>query len=314
MATIINARDVAIRATSPRLTFDVAQSSINLSTPFTSWNVGGNHRLSKTIDGTVQSGPVLVLHLDSGNYPFQWQIVPIDRTKIYRVKFWARPSSANGGLLYFTLRQFSDEGITPSPSNSGRDPYKPLAVSRIDHETAFGTNTFGEYSFTWALADWQSVTKFVIPEFLDNAGGATGQYWEIKDFIFDEITEAYNAGVTATAATANFTNKPVATISGGAFSYTATGGAAASNVSLGTRSASVTGGTGTLTYLWTISADAADNNGTVWISGGNTSSSLTLNGTVAALGSASRIVTLTVIDSKGLASTTTIAATIISTP
>ena len=122
-----------------------------------------------------------------GAYPNQGNYVPIDRTRKYRVRFWAKPSSDAAGLLYFSLQQFLDSSGTVGPVNGGRSPYKPSGQNRAQHLATYG-DTWGLYNFVWTSADWQSGVKFVRPDFLDNYSGAAG-YWDVQGFTFTDVTE-----------------------------------------------------------------------------------------------------------------------------
>lgn len=139
---------------------------------------------------TITDGKVGTTALQlAGNfgYPNMGGLVPIDRSKKYRVRFWARPMPGNtSGLLYFSLRQFLADG-SPGPTNSGRAPYKPSGVSPTTHNSSFGANQWGEYSFVWASGDWQTGAVFVQPEFLDNYSGAAGT-WQIQGWEFTDAT------------------------------------------------------------------------------------------------------------------------------
>jgi hypothetical protein len=140
---------------------------------------------------TVSDGPVgtnaLRLSGGGGAYPNQGNYVPIDSTRKYRVRFWARPSSNAAGLLYFSLQQFLDSSGTTGPVNGGRSPYRPSGQSRAQHIATYG-DTWGLYNFVWTSDDWQSGVKFVRPDFLDNYSGQDG-YWDVQGFTFTDVTE-----------------------------------------------------------------------------------------------------------------------------
>jgi hypothetical protein len=162
--------------------------------PFESWYIGG-HSIVTISDGKV--GSTALQLIGGGGYPNQGNYIPIDASKTYRTRFWARPSSNCTGLLYFSLRQFLDAAdASTGPVNGGRSPYKPSAQSRSSHNTTYGTGAWGEYSFTWTSADWQTGVKYVLPEFLDNYSGGAGN-WQIQDFTFEEVTEVTAAATAA---------------------------------------------------------------------------------------------------------------------
>jgi len=182
---------------------DNATSGKSLVKPLNQWN------LSSQVITTVSDGKIgsEVLRLAGGlGYSNAGVFYPIDRTKIYRTRFWARPSADNAsGVLYFCLQQFTNSTGTTTAINGGRSPYKPSGWSRAMHIGTYG-DTWGEYTFTWTDADWQSDMRYVRPEFLDNYPSAAG-YWEIQDFTFEEVTEAVDAKTTATQALSDATTK-----------------------------------------------------------------------------------------------------------
>tara|TARA_R110000744_G_scaffold52835_2_gene113063 strand:+ start:2744 stop:3550 length:807 start_codon:yes stop_codon:yes gene_type:complete len=92
-------------------------------------------------------------------------------------------------LLYFSLRQYINDTGTTGPSNTGRNPYKPSAKTRAQHNTLFGTtDDWGEYVFTWDSSDWQSGVMYFKPEFLDNYSNAAG-HWDIQALTIKEVTD-----------------------------------------------------------------------------------------------------------------------------
>jgi hypothetical protein len=176
-----------------------ATSARSISKSLDQWTLASQPMVVVS-DGKVGTA-ALQLNGNAGAYPNATAYTPIDRTKKYRVRFWARPSADNAsGLLYFSLQQFTNAAGTPGPSNDGRNPYQPGGQTRAQHNTQFGgTDQWGEYTYIWDAANWQTGVTHVRPEFLDNYNGAPG-YWQIQDFTFEEITE-----VVAAAGTANWT-------------------------------------------------------------------------------------------------------------
>lgn len=165
---------------------DYATVGKSLGRPLSSWTLG-SQTIVTIADGKV--GNTALQLAGNGSYPNQGNLTPIDVTKTYRTRFWARPAGGNtAGLLYFSLRQFVDAAGTPGPVNGGRSPYKPSGVPPSTHNAMFGAGAWGEYSYTWTAADWQAGAKFMQPEFLDNYNGAAG-VWQVQDFTFEEITE-----------------------------------------------------------------------------------------------------------------------------
>ena len=157
----------------------------SLGLPLEQWMLNGQ-TIVPLSDGPVGT-KALRLNGASGAYPNQGNYVPLDRTKKYRIKFWARPSSDATGALYFSLRQFLDDTGTAGPVNDGRSPYRPSGKSRTQHIAQYG-DTWGEYNFVWSSVDWQDGVKFVQPEFLDNYSVGAG-YWDLQGFTFTDVTE-----------------------------------------------------------------------------------------------------------------------------
>lgn len=169
----------------------------NISLPFNAWDLNG-HSIQTISNGKV-GNEVLRLTGNAGNYPNQGNYIPIDPTKKYQVRFWARPSSNASGRLYFSLRQFTSPGSS-GPANGGRSPYKPSGFTRANHNSTAGTtNDWYEYVYIWDSSDWQTGVQYFQPEFLDNYSGQAG-YWEIQGFVINEVTELEElSSTTATA-------------------------------------------------------------------------------------------------------------------
>jgi hypothetical protein len=184
-----SATNAATSAASAASSLQQVQSAVRASSfslPLEQWVLNGQTIVDIT-DGKV--GTKALRLSGPGDYPNQGNYVAIDPTKKYRVKFWARPSSTTTGTLYFSLRQFIDEGTTPGPVNGGRSPYKPAGVSRTQHNTTYGTGQWGEYNYVWDASNWQTGVKFVQPEFLDNYSNQSTGYWDIQAFSFTEVTQ-----------------------------------------------------------------------------------------------------------------------------
>lgn len=184
---------------------DYATVGKSYTVPFDKWNLQGQSVVSVS-NGKV--GTTALQLTGNGGYPRQDSLIPIDRSKKYRTRFWARPSSNNTyGLLYFSLRQFQDSaGLFTGTINGGRSPYKPSGISPSTHNATFGNLAWGEYSFIWDANDWQTGVYFVQPEFLNNYNGAPG-YWDIQDFTFEEVTEVVAAKTAADTALAALDDK-----------------------------------------------------------------------------------------------------------
>lgn len=187
-----------------------ATAGASLTQPFSNWNIG-SQTLATVSDGKV-GGQVLRLGT-LVSYPSAQGYTPIDPTKKYRVRFWARPSSTCDGRLYFSLRQAINETDTWGPLNGGRAPYKPSGQYRAAHNATYGTDAWGEYSYIWDAADWQAGVKFFRPEFLSNYGGTAG-HWDVQGLVIEEATDVEAAKDAASAAqtAANTANAALADI------------------------------------------------------------------------------------------------------
>ncbi len=113
-------------------------------------------------------------------FPYDKSYYPIDTSKKYRVRFWARSAPGTNGRLYFTLRQYKSKGIT-CDSNGGRAPYRPEAVTV--------PSTWTEYSHEWSGSDWQASVKYVRLDWLLNYSGTSG-YIEVCHPRFEEMVNS----------------------------------------------------------------------------------------------------------------------------
>lgn len=141
------------------------------------WTTSGVGTLS-IIDDTT--GPVGNKVLSPGAfqaYVCDKNYYPLDTSKRYRVRFWAKRSSDANGVLYFCLRQYSSPG-TPCATNGGRNPYKPSCV--------IPPTTWTEYSFEWSASDWQSGARFVMLDWLLNYSGTAGKMY-VQGARFEEM-------------------------------------------------------------------------------------------------------------------------------
>lgn len=121
----------------------------------------------------------------------------IDRTRTYRVRFWARAAAGTDGTLYHDLRQYTAaDANAPGSSNGGRDPYQPAVVAPHTDWRA--------YDFLWDASVWRTGTTHVKPDFLLNYQGTAG-YWEVQGYSFLDVTESVKAQAAADAANAAIT-------------------------------------------------------------------------------------------------------------
>jgi hypothetical protein len=130
---------------------------------------------------TDTTGPTgnRVMHNLTGDasYACDKNYYPIDRSRKYRVRFWAKVAGANG-ILYFSLRQYQDNAGTLCAENGGRSPYKPAGVTV--------PATWQEYSYEWGPADWQTGMRFVRLDFLLNYQGTAGEMY-VQGIRFEEM-------------------------------------------------------------------------------------------------------------------------------
>ena len=114
----------------------------------------------------------------SQSFPEETTYYPVDTSKKYRVRFFAKSVGANG-TLYFCLRQYKDNAGTTCDTNSGRSPYKPQAVTV--------PSAWTEYSYEWGGSDWQTDVRFVRLNFLLNYSGTAGLI-RINSVRFEEMS------------------------------------------------------------------------------------------------------------------------------
>lgn len=189
MATTINARDVLLQAAATR--FAVTPNIVSLYPALTDVSWGDAAAINSVTDG--QAGTAVRRGGSTQTFLAQTIMFPIDRSRTYRTRFWARAAAGTNGTLYFCLQQYLSGGGT-GPTNQGRDPYQPSNV-------AAHTN-WVEYSFTWSSAHWQTGVTQVLPYFILNLGGSAG-YWEVQDFQMTDVSEVVKAQADATTAAAN---------------------------------------------------------------------------------------------------------------
>jgi hypothetical protein len=101
-------------------------------------------------------------------YPEDVNYYPIDITKKYRIRFWAKKSSDANGILYADLRQYSAVG-TACATNGGRSPYGISGISI--------TTSWVEYSYEFLPSNAQSGVRFVRLDFLLNYNGTAGKMY-----------------------------------------------------------------------------------------------------------------------------------------
>lgn len=170
-----------------RTTLQATIDSRELGFPVEQWsNLASGASKVEITDGVVG---VHALKLVDGSTSNQMvttdNAIQIDPSKTYRVKFWARPSSGCTGKLYFSLRQRTATGYTST--NSGRNPYRPSARTKAQHDAAYpvdsnGNSVFGLYDYEWTSSDWHTGAVAFIPEFLDNHGTGAAGHWHIQGF------------------------------------------------------------------------------------------------------------------------------------
>ena len=159
--------------------------------PFDEWVLGNQDVIA---DSTAPDGTGRVLRLEAGDWPFQADLIPIVKNAVYRVSYWAKPTSSNPGRLYHTLRQYQDSKGTLGTNNYGRSPYKPTAQTRASHNSAnAGTDEWAYYTDTYSTADWAAGNKYFRPYFLDAYHDGeepvpTG-HWRISGYQVEEVTD-----------------------------------------------------------------------------------------------------------------------------
>jgi hypothetical protein len=167
---------------------DAAQGSGSLSRPIELWpNLAGQTvvTISDGMEGATALRMAVQASANDGVYH------PVDTSRKYKTRFWARAAAGTDGVLFFDLRQFLDSAGTPCATNIGRSPYYPSGVA--------AHTGWVFYEHTWQGSDFQSGVKFVQPEYLGNYAGTTG-YWEIQGFRWFDVTEVDAAQTAASSA------------------------------------------------------------------------------------------------------------------
>jgi hypothetical protein len=118
------------------------------------------------IDTSAPEGnKVLASANGASAFVYDNKYIPIDRTKNYRVRFWAKADTA-GAYIYFCLRQYLNNEGTTCATNGGRSPYKPAPASL--------STSWQLFEYTWGPSDWQSGMRYVLPDFLLNYNNLAG--------------------------------------------------------------------------------------------------------------------------------------------
>jgi hypothetical protein len=173
--TAMIARSNAVMESGPSLALDV---------PY--WPSANVQTITDGKEGNTVARSVNGVYYNDGIYH------PLDTSRKYKVRFWARAAAGTNGILYFTLQQFKDNAGTTCDVNGGRSPYNPSGVSAH-------TNWVLYESYWNSTTAWQANVKYVRPDWLGNYAGNAG-YWEIQGFKWYDITEAQAAADAAQAA------------------------------------------------------------------------------------------------------------------
>lgn len=187
-----------------RQTLQANLNARELGLPVAQWeNLNTGAEKVTITDGVVGSDALKIVPGSTSNQMVTTDnAIPIDDTKTYLVRFWARPSSDCTGRLYFSLRQRTASGW--GPTNSGRSPYKPGGKTKAGHDNDYpqvsGNSVFGLYEYEWDSSDWQTGVVAFVPEFLDNYGTNAAGHWHVQGFeIIDKTTIDAAVQVEATA-------------------------------------------------------------------------------------------------------------------
>jgi hypothetical protein len=176
---------------------DGADGGVSLARPMEDTSVWGGYGMSLVTVADGKVGPQ-VWRSATGGGPDRVlthnKFFQIDRTRSYRVRFWARASADATGVLYHCLHQFKADGTNDGLANAGRAPYKPSGVGKHTE--------WREYDYLWTPADFQAGVTQVRPDFLMNYAGSVG-YWEVQGYHWFDATELSNAGVTRLIPNAN---------------------------------------------------------------------------------------------------------------
>lgn len=121
------------------------------------------------------------------------KFIPVDRTRTYRVRFWARAGGNANGVLYHTLRQYTAPAVGSYHSdNVGFINYRPAAEPpHADWRL---------YEFFWKAGEnWQTGVTHFRPAFILNYNGSSG-FWEIQGYVVEDATATLAAQSAADSA------------------------------------------------------------------------------------------------------------------
>ena len=172
--TAMIARSNAIMESGPSLALDVQY-----------WPGANVQTITDGKEGNTVARSVNGTYYNDGIYH------PLDTSRKFKIRFWARAAAGTNGLLYFTLQQFKDNAGTTCDTNGGRSPYTPNGVT--PH-----TNWVLYESYWNSTTAWQANVKYVRPDWLgsyNNGSSYPGNagYWEIQGFKWYDITEVQSA-------------------------------------------------------------------------------------------------------------------------
>lgn len=137
----------------------------------------------------------------AGNSSAYSNRVPVDANKVYRARWWARKSVGADGVAYMMIAAFDSAGAAISVDGSYW--YYPFAGITLN-------DTWTEYSVLFGAGQSRTIhanaRTIAIGMFLGY--NTTTGYHEIQGVRLEDVTEAYNASLTALWAGVTGTGKP----------------------------------------------------------------------------------------------------------
>jgi len=143
------------------------------------WESSGSNMYERVNLNTPEGQWAIRSPAGASAYVCDNKLYPIDRSKSYRVRFWAYADSAVA-YIYFCLRQHT--GATWCAANGGRSPYKPAPATMT-------AGIWTLFEFTWGAADWQADMHYVQPDWLLNYNAQPG-FMYIAGFTMTEVLRA----------------------------------------------------------------------------------------------------------------------------
>lgn len=107
--------------------------------------------------------------------------IPVDQTKVYRVRFWVRRNLAANGTIYGGLVLLDSAG-----ANIGSPMGTYWYVAAVNNNPGTAWTQYSGFIGPGTANPWPGNVKTMLPLLLMNYGGSVG-YYEIQDFRIEEV-------------------------------------------------------------------------------------------------------------------------------